>query len=467
MVIEREKLNDRQLALLKRVAEGDDLSSQESVRERQSAYALSNRGLITLSKRGGVFRAELTGQGRARLRQSESESGDSGSSDEGAPPAAPAAIKGKRKAPDATVEMARLRTKQAGELMAALADNKTFRVERPTAEEAATWRKVVDFAKRNGFVPAGQTLERRSNGTSLFISLVDGVHPNAKLSPLAPAVPTVRVPETLRGCHPVVAELRDDERRVLMSKPQRRRCLLILQAVASEAQRRGHRVKDEPVETNRYAYYDTSVHDRDGAIRVEIDGHGFAVRVSQVSPNSADPEKREALKIDVPQYRVQGRQTRWPDGKRRKVEDVLDLILPELETQATEAKQREIDEERAQAERRTKWEKAMQRAKSAAATAYKVKILNRQVENWHRAARLREYANALADRISQAEHGEDEVDDAMLAWAKWIGEYTAAIDPLTSIPKMPDVPEPSADDLKPFLGKWSPYGPEESSYRFG
>ena len=73
----------------------------------------------------------------------------------------------------------------------------------------------------------------------------------------------------------------------------------------------------------------------------------------------------------------------------------------------------------------------------------------------------------MADRIAQAEHDEEQVDDATLAWANWITEYTAAIDPLTSIPKMPTVPEPSPDDLKLFLGKWSPYGPEESNHGYG
>jgi len=86
------------------------------------------------------------------------------------------------------------------------------------------------------------------------------------------------------------------------------------------------------VATDRRAYYGDSVRARDGAIRVEVDGHGFAVRISQVSPNSENPERSEALVIEVPSYRVQNRQTKWPDGKRRKVEDVLDLIIPELET---------------------------------------------------------------------------------------------------------------------------------------
>lgn len=434
-MIDREKLNDRQQVLLKRVAEGDDLSRPESLRDRQSAYALSNRGLITVSKRGGVFRAQLTGVGRARLRQAENEDGGLPREAQTSPTMSEAKS-GKRKAPDATVETAKLRTEQAKELLAKLIDGEDFWVEEPTDQEAATWRRVVDFAKRNDLVPPGKTLERRSNGPDLVIRLVDGVHPKTKPDSPPPEAPIVRVPETLRGCHPVIAKLRDDERRLLMPKPQRRRCLLILQAVAAEAQRRGHRVNDEPVATDRRTYYGDSVRARDGAIRVEIDGHAFAVRISQVSPNSGNPERSEALVIEVPSYRVQNRQTKWPDGKRRKVEDVLDLIIPELELQAAEAKQRKIDEERAKAERRANWEKAMTRAKAAAATAYKAKILNQQAENWRRAAKLREYRDALADRIAQAEHGEGQVDDATLAWASWITEYTAAIDPLTSIPSV-------------------------------
>lgn len=464
-MIDRARLNERQLSLLKRIAEGDDLSGDESLGDRASAYALSNRGLITTSKRGGVFTAAITGAGRARIAsdQSAAESQRPRRSAESEVPSA-----SKRRAPDATVEIANTRAAQAKELMAKLSVESTFTIAQPTAEDLATWRKVVDFAKRNGFVPEGKRLEKNMTWRKdLEITLLDGVHPNTKLATPSAETPTVRVPETLRACHPVVAKLRDDERRLLMPKPQRRRCLLILQAVAAEAQRRGHRVKDEPVAMDRYAYYGEGVRARDGAIRVEVDGHGFAVRVSQVSPNSENLERSEALVIEVPRFHVQGRQTKWPDGKRRKVEDVLDLIIPEVETQAAEAKQRKIDEERAKAERRANWERAMTRAKAAAATAYKAKILNQQVENWRMATTLREYCDALADRIAQAQHDEGQVDDATLAWAEWIAEYTAAIDPLTSTPKMPDVPEPSPEDLKPFLGKWSPYGPEESTYGYG
>jgi hypothetical protein len=462
-VIDRARLNERQLSLLKRVAEGDDLSGEESLRDRASAYALRNRGLIKTSKRGGVFRAALTGAGRARIASEQSGPKTQPPRRSGEPEAPSAST---RRAPDATVEIANTRTAQAKELMAKLAAEGTLTIVQPTEDELATWRKVVDFAKRHGFVPEGKRLEKNITwGKDLEIMLLDGVHPNTKPETPSAETPTVRVPETLRACHPVIAKLRDDEHRLMMPKQQRRRCLLILQAIAVEAQRRGHSVKDEPVERKSYGYYG-GYKARDGAIRVKIDASEFAVKIGQVSPNSSNPERLEALVLELPAFGVHGRQTKWADGKRRKVEDVLDLVVPELETQAAEAKQRKIDEERAKAERRANWEKAMTRAKAAAAEAYKAKILNQQVENWRRAATLREYCAALADRIAQAEHGEEQVDDAALAWAKWAVEYAAAIDPLTSIPRMPDVPEPSPEDLKPFLGKRSPYGPE-SSYGYG
>ncbi len=34
-----------------------------------------------------------------------------------------------------------------------------------------------------------------------------------------------------------------------------------------------------------------------------------------------------------------------------------------------------------------------------------------------------------------------------------------SLDPLNTPPRLPDIPNPRADDLKPFLGHWSPYGP--------
>jgi hypothetical protein len=45
-------------------------------------------------------------------------------------------------------------------------------------------------------------------------------------------------------------------------------------------------------------------------------------------------------------------------------------------------------------------------------------------------------------------------------WLAWAGEYRAAVDPLRHSLTMPPDRKPTAEDLKPFLRGWSPYGPD-------
>ncbi|WP_245239985.1 hypothetical protein [Streptomyces erythrochromogenes] len=45
------------------------------------------------------------------------------------------------------------------------------------------------------------------------------------------------------------------------------------------------------------------------------------------------------------------------------------------------------------------------------------------------------------------------------AWINWAAARVELLDPLNTPARLPDIPEPRADDLKPFLGHWSPYGP--------
>jgi|SRR5690606_29720716 len=60
-------LNDRQLTLLRKLAAGDDPGAQDQGM-RRSTYALRDRGLVTVSRRGGGWRAEVTEAGRFYLQ---------------------------------------------------------------------------------------------------------------------------------------------------------------------------------------------------------------------------------------------------------------------------------------------------------------------------------------------------------------------------------------------------------------
>ncbi len=79
--------------------------------------------------------------------------------------------------------------------------------------------------------------------------------------------------------------------------------------------------------------------------------------------------------------------------------------------------------------------------------------LERQEKQWHEATRIRDYATAMA-----AAYADDHETSAWVAWAGW---RASQIDPLTDAPRAPErQTKVEAEDLRPYLGGWSPYGPE-------
>jgi hypothetical protein len=81
-----------------------------------------------------------------------------------------------------------------------------------------------------------------------------------------------------------------------------------------------------------------------------------------------------------------------------------------------------------------------------------VETLRRRVEAWEEAERTRAYCNAVEQR-----HGEEIASDPEAA--RWLQFARQHADRAQRLPRMPDDPELRFDDLKPFLGGWSPHGP--------
>ncbi|MFE4692545.1 hypothetical protein ACFRH6_21130 [Streptomyces sp. NPDC056749] len=97
------------------------------------------------------------------------------------------------------------------------------------------------------------------------------------------------------------------------------------------------------------------------------------------------------------------------------------------------------------------------RTAHAYAYAYRVKHLEQQADAWHQTKRLTEYVTAVRDHATSLPPGQERTEiEARLAFTdarlQHLTESAAA-------PKLPTPPKPSADDLKPFPGHWSPYGP--------
>ncbi|WP_406349639.1 hypothetical protein OHB10_32385 [Streptomyces sp. NBC_01597] len=244
----------------------------------------------------------------------------------------------------------------------------------------------------------------------------------------------------------------------------RRRALLLLQGLAAEAERRGHRVREKsvPERDHRSAHYYNGRYFpascREGVLEIVIDGFTSSVTIKQEFPQSADPDRSQQLALDIG-YSHSKRQHHWGDRKRSKLEDVLWIVLRELETRAVEERQRQLDEKYAREERRIRWEAAMAAAKDKAAQARFGTILREQARQWQEAHALRQYCDALERRLNVAAEENGDVKSAR-AWLRWARDYAETLDPLTELPTMPSGLAFEPEELKPHLNGWSPYGPE-------
>ncbi|MDX2908121.1 hypothetical protein [Streptomyces griseiscabiei] len=441
--------NERQRELLERLATGEE-SGALTPRDWRSAYALRDRGLLTVDKGGGAARAEITEAGRFYVRHGRHPD-DAESADRGEPsaPVEPSASYGER-------PVARARQAKARELVERLLAEGHVRFAHADDEEIAEWRRVVNYAKRHGMEPEGKRIEKVPYGRlGLEFFLAKGPHPNARSQRPKADAPTVRVPTRLASLHPVVAALKDDVRRLVMPPALRRRSLLMLQGLASEAARRGHEVRKAG----------SSYRPREGGMDVVVEGFAYPVTIRQEFPESTDPERSSRLVVEVA-HGLTGRPGRWRDRKSRTLEQSLGLVLGEIEARAVEDARRRESEERAREERAVRWREAMEEAKELAVREQFAEVLREEAGRWREAVVIGEYCDALEHRLIELDGGADEQAlESVRRWLEWARGYGRAIDPLGQPQGMPIPRDPTADELRPYLRGWSPEGPERRAGR--
>jgi hypothetical protein len=91
----------------------------------------------------------------------------------------------------------------------------------------------------------------------------------------------------------------------------------------------------------------------------------------------------------------------------------------------------------------------MQYTPIAYAESYRVKHLEAQAEAWRQATRLADYLSAVRLQVEKPAAGQAE-DDAE-AWTTWVEGHLQRLKPLNTPPRLPKIPEPRSEDLKPFL----------------
>ncbi|MBB5153331.1 hypothetical protein [Saccharopolyspora phatthalungensis] len=365
--------------------------------------------------------------------------------------------KGRRPPPHATAAVAANRRKAAEELLATLQRDGQVVIEDANPTERDDLRRVIDFAKRNHLVPAGQRLEKSQWRTrDIRVQLVSASHVNSNS---APGAARVEVPISVEEWHPLLAVLSQPGNVLGVSENSLPRAMRIMHTLLVEAEKRGYEV----------GWSD----DTSQGVEIRIDGFAQTVTVEEelvkqdILPGTAELEKTELYDWQrirpevkkVPSGKLGmsvsgtwrfGAQQRWADRKRWSLEDRLGDVLAAVEDIAREKTARKRAEEEKAAARQRAWKDAVASARVAFRRDNRVKVLLEQLDGWEQAQRIRAFAQA-ARHAGQAD-------------AKWLVEWAEAyadeIDPLAGSVEAPEDVEPKPEDLRPYLGRWSPYGPD-------
>lgn len=146
----------------------------------------------------------------------------------------------------------------------------------------------------------------------------------------------------------------------------------------------------------------------------------------------------------------------WKDTDEHRLEEDLAQILDEIrsrhEKQAAsrDAEQRRRDAKQRQVEDdRREWDFARARAVVLFREQFVVDTMHAQAKLWNEVSELRRYAEAVRGWAAQID-GERRV--LAIEWAEQIEKQSDAIDPLPSAAPPTRFPEPSREDLKPYMG---------------
>lgn len=453
-------LNPRQKDVLSRVASGEDVSSDPST--KHSARALHDRGLLAVTRRKGIWSAEVTDAGRFYL--------DHGYHPERPQPDhdAPATARerpsersntGPRQPPHATARIAAERRRVATELIAKLEETGRVDIAKPDEDTLAIWRKVVDFAKRHDMVPSGHAIFKfRMHTGDLRIELVKGVHPNAKPQQAL----HIDVPGVIDQLHPLLARLSNPAAALGVSENQVPRALRIMHTVLTEADRRGYEtgwVDDiefgAEIRTKELRLYVT--------LREEHDKRDVLPTTEELAQSKHyawqrfQPEERWVpsgrLRLEVgTRHSRWDRGQWWADRKRWQLEDKIGEVVAAIDDRMQRERDRLQEEERAHQQRQCDWETAMTRARQLFHEDRRITALTNQLNAWDTARKIRDYCIAL-------EAGPDADEPAQRQWSEWCRAYADRLDPTKNVTLGPEEIEPNPGDLKPYLGRWNPYGP--------
>jgi len=229
------RLNDRQLAVLRRIAAGQDAVTSREPTLATTVYALRGRRLVETPRRAGVWTAVMTAAARYYLQHGRY----ADSSPVTANPSARHPI-----GPGASGDDGASRDVSAMPAPVDLIDKLraaggTLRVTSPEPATRAAWCRVIHAAKEAGLVPEGHHLRHHGRDRGdLLIELSPGEHPG-QLYWTQPRH-RIELPDADASVHPIIQALAEDERRLRVTSGSRSRAHHLIHALVAATEQRGH-----------------------------------------------------------------------------------------------------------------------------------------------------------------------------------------------------------------------------------
>ncbi|HEY3829118.1 MAG TPA: hypothetical protein VGL57_07985 [Solirubrobacteraceae bacterium] len=417
-------MNEKQLEVLRWIAQGSPQGVMDGDSHRISAAALRNRGLVTTSGRGPTWSAAITTAGLAYLKRAD-----------GPNPPIP------RQANTSVTEQL------VNDVIAA---GGSLRVPRRNwySRDGVDYANRAWLAEQYGKVPRGKRLTVEEASTEeLMIKLVDD--PGDMVGEVLP----VPVPVKVARYHSVVRQFRDHSERHEVSRAVLPRLLRILQGLIVEAEQRGYGVQVASAqERDRYGYRSEWQGAHRGHIVIVIgDDYSAAVRIKEEGLQSRTYWRQrnwsdfrgtntwDSRVLDAYEANATGRlqmelvtgysqrSAKWADRKSMTLEELLPELLREIETRAVEDEQRRQTAERKAAEQEQAWEAAMRQARERHAEHHRGEVLRSELARWSEAKRIRAYCSAAESSYPDTSETRE--------WIAWARGYADTRDPLQTAPR--------------------------------
>ncbi|MFI6910162.1 hypothetical protein ACIBKY_53555 [Nonomuraea sp. NPDC050394] len=456
------KLNERQMATLRRIAEGESVTAKDSDLAR-TVYALRDRGLVSTPRSDGVWIAEVTEAGHFYLEHGYYRGAAALTSPT-------VSSKGGRRPADLRPPSPHV---LAAELIKRLQnEGGTLHVRDPDEATRALHRRALDAAKRQGLIPEGfRLLHTGRDRGDLILRLEDAAHPDEtdwnriRLS----------ARDLITDPYELADWLREDRRSIDVTDATIGRALEVVRALAEDLLKLGHCIGISRRGKPRGLHAHARGHQYGLNIKEELDRVPHVYTEEELRSRKLYTWQRVTPEYDeVPSGRLrlelgEGRGLQcWADDKRSRLEDKIRAVVKEIERCAEADQQARLAREKAERERADKWRlqeeeryrreterqaaRDEERAQAAdqAREEHRRRVFGQALEGWACAAAIREFCLGL-EALAATLPAQGATIAQWVTWARAQADHMDALHTPSLLTEANFDIEPTPEDLYRYL----------------